>query len=60
MIDPKTEHIYNIILSLILGIIIVLFINQLFDTQQIVKINSLNANEESVSEAPRFTEGETY
>ena len=38
MIDAKTEHIYNIILSLILGVIVVLFIDQLFVTPQVVKI----------------------
>lgn len=39
MIDEKTEYIYNIILSLILGVIVVLFFDQLFVTPQIVKIN---------------------
>lgn len=39
MIDPKTEYIYNIILSFILGVIVILFINQLFDTTPIIKVS---------------------
>lgn len=38
MIDEKTEYIYNIILSFILGIIVVLFLDQLFVTPQVVKV----------------------
>jgi uncharacterized membrane protein YgaE (UPF0421/DUF939 family) len=40
MIDIKTEYIYNIILSIFLGIIIALFINQLFITPQIIKVDN--------------------
>lgn len=39
MIDKQTEHIYNIILSIVLGVIAVLFVNQLFTHPQIIKIN---------------------
>lgn len=39
MIDPHTEHIYNIILSIVIGILIVLFIDQLFDKPAVIEID---------------------
>jgi len=39
MIDANTDHIYNILLSIVLGVIVVLFIDQLFTTPQVVKID---------------------
>lgn len=39
MIDPQTDYIYNIILSIALGVIIVLIFNLLlFNSPQIIKI----------------------
>jgi hypothetical protein len=38
MIDKKTEYIYNIILSIFLGIIIALAFDSLFDKPRIVDI----------------------
>lgn len=38
MIKPNVEYIYNIILSIVLGILSVLFINQLFESPQIIKL----------------------
>jgi hypothetical protein len=39
MISAETDYIYNVILSIILGIIVVLLLNQLFTTPQIIKID---------------------
>lgn len=39
MIDKHTEHIYNIILSIVLGVLVVLFINQLFVSPQVIKVD---------------------
>ena len=36
MIDPNTEYIYNVILSIALGVILVLFINQIFTRAPLV------------------------
>ena len=38
MIDPNTDYYYNILLSLILGVIVVLFIDQLFDSPSTVTV----------------------
>lgn len=37
MIDPKSEHIYNIILSLFIGILIALALNSLFPNPVIIQ-----------------------
>jgi hypothetical protein len=38
MIDPKTNSLYNKILSIFLGIVVVLFINKLFRKPRVVII----------------------
>jgi|LakMenEpi03Aug12_release.lakeMendotaPanAssembly.Ray.scaffolds.fasta_scaffold4269990_1 hypothetical protein len=38
MIDSKTEYIYNILLSVFFGIVIVLIFDQLFDKPRIIDI----------------------
>lgn len=42
MIDPDTEHIYDIILSIFLGIMIVLIMNSLYDEQRSIIVTSKN------------------
>ena len=36
MINPETEHIYNIILSIFMGIIVILIIDQMFESPPII------------------------
>lgn len=38
MIDPITDNIYNILLSIVLGIIFVVFIDTLYDSPRIIDI----------------------
>jgi hypothetical protein len=38
MIDPTTNYIYNIMLSIFLGIVLALVLNSLFDKPRIVDI----------------------
>lgn len=38
MIDPYIENIYDIILSIFLGIILILFFNKMFDSPRIITI----------------------
>lgn len=38
MIDEKTDHIYNIILSIVLGIILVLLFDSLFIKPRVINI----------------------
>jgi len=38
MIDKKTEHIYNVILSIFLGIIIAIAFDSLFDKPRIIDV----------------------
>jgi hypothetical protein len=40
MLDPKTAYIYNIILSIVAGIFIVLLINYFMNPEKIIAINS--------------------
>jgi hypothetical protein len=38
MIDPQMENIYNIILSLILGVVVAIIFNQVYDTPCIANV----------------------
>lgn len=38
MINPETEKIYNIILSIFLGVVIAFAINSLFDSPRIINV----------------------
>lgn len=38
MIDPNVEKIYNIILSIFLGIVVVMIFNQLFDSPRVITL----------------------
>jgi len=42
MIDPLNEFYYNIILSIVLGVLTILFINQLFNNPTVVIVESEN------------------
>ena len=45
MIDTSTDYIYNIILSIILGIVVILIIHQMFIYPRIIEIdNKQNKN----------------
>lgn len=40
MIDPNTEHTYDIILSIFIGIIIAFIINMLYDNQRSITVTN--------------------